>query len=192
MPKFKKSDKLHTEAKLIKIVYSKPELRQQKAAELGYTIDTELSNDEAMVFHKEGAQPIIAYRGIRKFKLDDWTDGLQAMAGKTDHDRFKRARSMYDAARNKYGEGLKVTGHSLGGAVAVHLGKETGAESTAFNPAGLPIPFTQKAPRNVKVVRQALDPVSMGYGDSPFTIGGGVIGALVGAVTQHEIDSFIE
>ena len=49
--------------------------------------------------------------------------------------RFKGAEKAYRNTAKKYGkENVQVTGHSLGGSQAVHVGMKYGVQGTAFEP----------------------------------------------------------
>jgi hypothetical protein len=49
--------------------------------------------------------------------------------------RFRGAEKVYRQAAKKYGkEHVQVTGHSLGGSQAVHVGRKYGVGGTAFEP----------------------------------------------------------
>jgi len=49
--------------------------------------------------------------------------------------RFRGAEKAYRNTAKKYGkENVQVTGHSLGGSQAVHVGRKYGVEGTAFEP----------------------------------------------------------
>ena len=69
-------------------------------------------------------------------------EGAQAAVGATINEgigRFKNADDIFDAAATKYaGYTMSVTGHSLGGNLALQEGRRTGVETHVFQPgAGL-------------------------------------------------------
>ncbi|KAJ1620675.1 hypothetical protein T492DRAFT_847634 [Pavlovales sp. CCMP2436] len=101
---------------------------------LGFTLDTQLSRDNTMVFiDNKTEQPTIAHRGSVTAK--DWlVDDVLIVAGvRQDTDKQRRARQITAAAEMKYQKKSNAVGHSLGGRLAERSG--SGGEVVTFNKA---------------------------------------------------------
>ena len=80
---------------------------------------------------------MIAYKGTDPKHISDLIADGQIFNGMDEYlsGRFKGAEKAYRNTAKKYGkENVQVTGHSLGGSQAVHLGRKYGVEGTAFEP----------------------------------------------------------
>ena len=136
----------------------------------GYVLDPELSTAEASVFHsKRSGETVIAYRGTATL-ADIRTDGFVLHGRENTTDRYRAAERTYDATVEKYGRGnLTLTGHSLGGGLALHVAELHDLPSYTFNPAVSPRQVAQSHLRTHRrnthtqvVYRTVLDPVSIG------------------------------
>ncbi|KAJ1631009.1 hypothetical protein T492DRAFT_1115900 [Pavlovales sp. CCMP2436] len=100
---------------------------------LGYTLDTELSRQNTMVFVDANGQPTVAHRGSVTAK--DWLvdDALIAVGAHKNTDRLNLSRSITAAAEKKYGKPANTVGHSLGGRLAEQSG--AGGQIVTINKA---------------------------------------------------------
>ncbi|KAJ1619688.1 hypothetical protein T492DRAFT_848367 [Pavlovales sp. CCMP2436] len=100
---------------------------------LGYTLDTELSRPNTMVFVDKNGQPTVAHRGSVTAK--DWLvdDALIAVGAHKNTDRLNLSRSITAAAEKKYGKPANTVGHSLGGRLAEQSG--AGGQIVTINKA---------------------------------------------------------
>jgi hypothetical protein len=140
----------------------------QKLDELkGWQINTDLSTREEKVFVNENkGQVVIGFRGSRNIK--DWTTSdVHIAVGKVGNDdRFQKSLRVYKKVKNKYkNKEISLTGHSLGGAVAFYVGRQTGSRSVNFNPGLSPLKHFSEGNFEGKhyVFRTISDPVSLGY-----------------------------
>ena len=123
-------------AKLSKAAYGKKGERDAEVA--GWTIDRDLSGDNAAVYTRDGAVSI-AYRGTDPTNTSDLKADAHILTGKQkDSKRFREAEDLYKRARAKYGKStFKLTGHSLGGSQAAHVARkyaDDGTTASVFNP----------------------------------------------------------
>lgn len=123
----------------------KAKWRQYKDENLskeGYEVDKELSGkDWTTYYNPSTGKSVIRYRETDPTNIKDLgTDLLIGLGIQGSGSRFKRAQKVYDKAANKYGgrDNVEVTGHSLGGSLALHVNKTRGAKATAFNPGAGP------------------------------------------------------
>lgn len=99
-----------------------------------YKIDAELSTKEGLVVHGPGGAEI-AWRGTQPTNWEDWKTNAAVAAGVEDSaPRMERAVELYDAAKAKYGTVEHVSGFSLGGKTALHVGQLRETPITAYNP----------------------------------------------------------
>jgi putative lipase involved disintegration of autophagic bodies len=87
-----------------------------------FEIDKELSTEEHSIFHdKNTKETIISYRGTTNMK-DVITDSQILVSREENTDRYKKSQEIFDRVAEKYGkDNIAVTGHSLGGGVALHI-----------------------------------------------------------------------
>jgi hypothetical protein len=125
----------------------------------GYELDTELDNDREKVFYnKDTKKVIIAYKGTTDYK--DVKADLDGIAlGDYNHPEFELANKSYENVKNKYGDNILLSGHSLGGSKAINVGKKYNIEDNAvvFNPGTSPL---RKLETNAIVYRDPNDLVS--------------------------------
>ena len=120
--------------------------------EIGYNIDTELSNSDGLVLHNPQTDDVkVSYRGTKFSNANDlYTDGL-ILTGYESRDiipdsiknyigepksQFDEALDQARAATTKYGSvPSEALGYSLGGAKAISVADRLGIpKSTTFNP----------------------------------------------------------
>lgn len=123
-------------AKLSQAAYGKKGERDAEVA--GWTIDRDLSGDNAAVYTRDGTVSI-AYRGTDPTNTSDLKADAYILTGKQkDSKRFREAEDLYKRARAKYGNStFKLTGHSLGGSQASHVARkyaDDGTTASVFNP----------------------------------------------------------
>lgn len=101
----------------------------------GFRLIPELSDSESVVFEK-GDVAVIGYRGTIPSKIGDLVADYHITFGSTmESKRFTNAEEKYRAvkATGKYSS-IMVTGHSLGGAQAIHVAKLFDLDCWAWNP----------------------------------------------------------
>ena len=95
--------------------------------QLGYEVDNELSQLSRTVFYdKSRNKAVIAYKGTDPKHISDLIADAQIFNGMDEYlsGRFRGAEKAYRNTAKKYGkENAQVTGHSLGGSQAVHVGE---------------------------------------------------------------------
>jgi hypothetical protein len=118
-----------------KISYESPDVQKKYASDMGYQRDDELSGRSHAVFHNPSSKnTILAFRGTQDI-ADFPVDGLTLLNMGSHSRRYRNAGQVAKRVIAKYGsDNTSTTGHSLGGAIAVEVNRETGLKSTAFNP----------------------------------------------------------
>jgi len=114
----------------------------QMAAQYGYELDAELSNANRHVFHHPTTgKTVIAYRGTQIHNAGDLLTDAAIAAGFEEHTRrYHESQEVLKRAVQKYGkENIHLTGHSLGGSIALHLANEYGVSASVYNPAFTPL-----------------------------------------------------
>ncbi len=128
-------------AYMAKAAYHRNDMSQE-VYQLGYTVDEDLSDSNVSdtdhiytTFTKNG-KAVVAYRGTNPFNTSDLHADLAISNGTYSwHGRFTGAEMAYVNAVNKYGkDNVQVTGHSLGGSQALHMGRKFGAHGAVFAP----------------------------------------------------------
>jgi len=115
-----------------------------------YDLDKDLSNDDMSVYYNPiQKKAVVAYRGTRPTNVFDLAaDYAISHNFEGNHPRFKRAAKLARKAIDKYGKGnVRLTGHSLGGSLALYANQELGddaVETTVFNP-GHSLEWKQRA-----------------------------------------------
>ena len=105
-----------------------------------YILDNDLSNDDMSVyFNPTSKKAVVAYRGTRPSNISDLSaDAAITTNMHSIHPRFKKAAVLAKKASSKYGkENTRLTGHSLGGSLALYANQQLGEdalETTVFNP----------------------------------------------------------
>ena len=139
IPKAPGSDQpfYHEHAVLSAAAYNPAKYKKQYEG-LGYSIDSSLSQKSRTVFYnKERHKAVIAYKGTDPKHMSDLIADGQIVNGMAPYlsGRFRGAEKVYRQTRRKYGKAnVEVTGHSLGGSQALHIGRKYGAKGTAFEP----------------------------------------------------------
>lgn len=103
----------------------------------GYVLDKELSDPDRSVFHNpQSKKAVVSFRGTRPTNLRDLAADLKIARGtQADSIRFKKSKTQTQKAVAKYGkENVTLTGHSLGGSQAIHVGEKLGLQAHAYNP----------------------------------------------------------
>lgn len=99
----------------------------------GYNLDDDLSTENTRVYGK-GGDGIVAYRGTTKTNEDYVADIAIATGFSESDESFNEAVRLAQRAKQKYNN-VMYTGHSLGGAKAVHAARNNGGgKSIVFNP----------------------------------------------------------
>lgn len=132
----------------------------------GFARDDELSTPEHAVLHDASSgETVIAYRGTTNFG-DVRTDAHLALGREAHTERYKRSEEVYEAVRRRYNpEMVSVTGHSLGGGIALHIGEKYDVASHTYNPAISPTQVFDPPETGTAIHRiyhTPLDPVSVG------------------------------
>jgi hypothetical protein len=175
----------------IKASYGNKDSRN-KIESSGYKYDHDLSNDNESVFYnpngQEGKRLLYTVAGTHNLK--DWgTDAYLAVGKIKDTNRFKEAQSVYDKAKQKYGQtNAVIAGHSMGGSVAQYV---AGTNDKVY---GLDkgSSFGQPTRSNEKDYRTAGDAVSLNnmYGSKTTTLSNpnGFLGTL-NPIESHNVDN---
>lgn len=131
-----------------------------------FKIDTELSNNEALVVVNKEGKPEMAFRGTDKANLQDLKTDAAILFGKeAETEQFKEADDLIQRVNEKYGMMPEhYSGFSLGGAKSLHFGQKYNTPTTNFNPF-----MGKNLTKNIqntsalqKVVRTVNDPASIG------------------------------
>ncbi len=131
-----------------------------------FKVDTELSNNEALVVINKEGKPEMAFRGTDKANLQDLKTDAAILFGKeTETEQFKEADDLIQRVNEKYGMMPEhYSGFSLGGAKSLHFGQKYNTPTTNFNPF-----MGKNLTKNIqntsalqKVVRTVNDPASIG------------------------------
>jgi len=114
----------------------------------GYTIDTEFGNDDiGTTIIKPDGSAIIAFKGTDFKNIYDLTADMLVSGGyhrlKTNYQfipnsRFSNAEDYYKIVKQKHGDNIHLTGHSLGGSVATHISSKYDHKATVFNSGETP------------------------------------------------------
>lgn len=120
-----------------------PKARQELLDEYGlskkWTIDEKNSGNDWVVYTRkkqEEGKPdhVVAYRGTAKIR-DAYTDGL-IVAGKFHNSpRYQSSKQEFQRIKTDLGGTFVTTGHSLGGLIALALGRDFATPSITFNRA---------------------------------------------------------
>jgi hypothetical protein len=137
----------------------------------GFVLDEELSTKKTSVYHNElTGKTVISYRGTDPTSVPDLMVDLsiaQIFMNENTTERFKNAELLYGRAVSKYGgqDNIMLTGHSLGGAIALYVAELHNVESVTFNPgisAGSALHKRSENTAKQYIYRTNYDPVSIG------------------------------
>ena len=100
----------------------------------GYSQDFELSNDGTRIYTKP-TQTIVTYKGTNPSSFIDLdADVAIGLGTHRSHPEFTKASDTAKKAKDKYGNKIITTGHSLGGTKAIESANDVGGKAVAFNP----------------------------------------------------------
>jgi putative lipase involved disintegration of autophagic bodies len=103
----------------------------------GYEIDHELSDKDRVTFYHAGSKKaVVSFRGTKVTNARDLIADYSILRGTQGGSaRFKASTAHTRKVLQKYGkENVSLTGHSLGGSQAIHVGESLGLQAHAFNP----------------------------------------------------------
>lgn len=103
----------------------------------GMILDKDLSSKKNSVFYDQATgHVVISYRGTNPTDAEDLRDDFAIAIGTESHtSRFKKAEKLYQQAAAKYGkENITITGHSLGGEIAMTVAERHDVEAHVFSP----------------------------------------------------------
>lgn len=108
----------------------------------GYTLDPEVSNENASTIVRPDGSAILAFRGTR-FNVSDINADASIVAGEhhvlnIPAPRFVEADTTYNLVKNKYNN-VDLTGHSLGGTLADYIARTYSENAVIFNPGETPL-----------------------------------------------------
>lgn len=131
-----------------------------------FVIDKQLSTEEHSVFHNaKTKETVISYRGTTNLN-DVKTDSHIALGREKHTERYKRSEEVFEKTKDKYGNNITTTGHSLGGGISLHISEKYDVKGHHFNPAISPTQVFNtdhyNNNSNQKIYRTKLDPVSIG------------------------------
>ncbi len=164
------------------------------------TIDNDLSNDVGLVFERPDGKVSVNYRGTNPKNVDDLKTDINLITGKTDInslDHIKTAKSQLNDVIGKYGrEDVRLTGFSLGGQTAIHLGDEMEIPTRTFNPLLGYQTLKNFDKKNIhEIYRTTTDPASIGLGINNQGFDIKTIHPLedtLNPVNSHQLDNFLE
>jgi hypothetical protein len=122
----------------------------------GYTLDSELSYNDAATIVRPDGSVILAYRGTRPTNpIDLVVDaGIVLGTGRSaiPAPSFVQAQHHYDLVKSKY-DNVDITGHSRGGVWANYIARNNGEKAVVFNPGESPIGFNYTGENKTRVYR---------------------------------------
>lgn len=141
----------------------------------GWKLDQGLSADKVKVFvNAQTHQTIISVRGTDFSSPDDLFNDALIIAGTERHgSRYKAAQQVLEKVQQSgLGGQISMTGHSLGGRIAIDLAKDYQLDATVFNPGTGPAQLVQNVvgvvagdpttvTRNITSYTSGKDPISM-------------------------------
>lgn len=124
----------------------------------GYKLDESLSEDTHKVYHNPNSKKsIIGYKGTTNYK-DVLTDVEAIGLNDYEHRDFKYAYNVFDKVKEKYGDNISTSGHSLGASISDRVAAKNDKNSIIFNPGSGPLGF--KTSDKTQVYRKQDDQVS--------------------------------
>ena len=147
------------EGKIANLSYiSNENQREVEAKKLGYELDRGLSNSDHTVLKKDGKVKVV-FKGTSKAK--DLLADINIVRGNQENDpTFKEALEKTKKVQAKYGNDIEVSGHSLGGSKAIHVGEKLKLKSTALNPGITPFRGKKNYGSNINIKSISGDIVS--------------------------------
>jgi hypothetical protein len=122
----------------------------------GYTLDSQLSYNDAVTIVRPDGSAILAYRGTRPTNpIDLVVDaGIVLGTGRSSipAPSFIQAQHHYDLVKSKY-DNLDITGHSRGGTWANYIARNNNEKAVVFNPGESPIGFNFMGENRTRVYR---------------------------------------
>lgn len=167
-----KKVEMHDKTQMAKFgQFAKAAYDRDKIVGDGFVLDEELSTKKTSVYHNElTGKTVISYRGTDPTSVPDLMVDLsiaQIFMKENTTERFKNAELLYKRAVSKYGgqDNIMLTGHSLGGAIALYVAELHNVESVTFNPgisAGSALHKRSENTAKQYIYRTNYDPVSIG------------------------------
>jgi len=140
---------------LSKVAYKKHQNNVENAIQnTNYKYDPELSSQTEKVFCNPNTKETVISHAGTNFGSKKWYNDLRSdnaiLWGLEKQDkRFKNAQSHLDKVKNKYGDNITVTGHSLGGNRSDYLARaNTDIKGRVFNRGSGPLQSFRKRPKN--------------------------------------------
>ena len=152
---------------LSKVAYKKHQNNIENAIQhTNYKYDPSLSSQTEKVFYNPNTKETVISHAGTNFGSKKWYNDLRSdnaiLWGLEKQDKqFKNAQSHLDKVKNKYGDNITVTGHSLGGSISEQLARSNpNVNSIAFNRGSGPLQSFRKRPKNLIDVSNRNDPIS--------------------------------
>lgn len=156
-------------AQLSRLVYNPDNKERRKfARRYGFDLvdDDEFAKPQYALFKSRNTGAyVLAFRGTVLTDLSDLAADLDIAKGKRENERWKATLDLVDSLLKKYPH-LELTGHSLGGALALYAYQKYGLPTRVYNPGSSPSgeKFTPHANgASAEIVRHKYDAVSAGY-----------------------------
>ena len=119
----------------------------------GYTLDDKLSDRHHSVYHNfETNKSHMAIRGsanpFSKTGFNDWTktNPMLFLGKEEETKRFAKSERKLSLVKEKYGDSISLSGHSLGGQITARLSGKHDVKADAYNPGS----FLFQTARNLK------------------------------------------
>jgi len=187
-------------AKISRLAYKLGEQRDRVSGEQlidGYRVVPELSDDNSVVV-ANGSNAIIGYRGTIPTKTADLVADYHITFGTTaESRRFREAEEKFKRVRDtaKYSD-IRVTGHSLGGAQAIHIAKMFHVPCWAWNPGqGVSEQYLNETTvyPNIRTYHILGDPISDTAGlENPSAVYVFPRISVINPLANHSLDNFLD
>ena len=121
--------------------------KELDAYDLPYHFDIDYSDDNSVTIVRPDGTAVLSFRGTVPSNPSDLLADAQIVLGVHSNpwlnqlnadNRFEDASKKYEIVKAKYPD-LTLTGHSLGGASAIHVARRHGSNSVTFNPGSSPL-----------------------------------------------------
>lgn len=157
-------------AKIAREVYQAPEKRAKEID--GFKLDESSNRRDSAVYVNDKGKAFVAHRGTdvtnKKKAISDLAEDALIVAGLSNTALSKRntkANKLIKEAVDKYGKGnVVLTGHSLGGRVALNTAEKNDLKAKVYNPGSSPVDIPanllKKKNKKVKIVSTGIDPLS--------------------------------